>query len=98
MKAYVILAHQIPEGERYRAEYGLRANESITNHGGSCSCGGRMEQVEGDAFGSKIFVAEFPSYEAAQRWYHSREYQELVPVRRALVGGTMVIVEGVEGR
>lgn len=59
--------------------------------------GGRMEQVEGDAFGPKVFVAEFPSYEAAQRWYHSREYQELVPVRRALVGGTMVIVEGVEG-
>ncbi|MCM6777091.1 DUF1330 domain-containing protein [Nocardia sp. CDC159] len=42
--------------------------------------GGRQQVAEGPADGTFI-VIEFPDYEAAQGWYASPAYQEILPLR-----------------
>lgn len=47
---------------------------------------------------SKAFtgVIEFPDAEAAQRWYDSPAYQEIVPLRVRNTKGRILIFEGVQ--
>jgi uncharacterized protein (DUF1330 family) len=42
-------------------------------------------------------VIEFPSREAAEAWYHSPEYQAILPHRKANSEGHIAIVDGFEG-
>jgi uncharacterized protein (DUF1330 family) len=44
---------------------------------------------------TRLFMVEFPSKEAAQSWYESPEYQEILPIRLKASKDNMVIVEGV---
>jgi uncharacterized protein (DUF1330 family) len=39
-------------------------------------------------------ILEFPSVEAARRFYDSPEYQEIIPLRTNASQGALLIVEG----
>ena len=43
---------------------------------------------------TRILIIEFPSIEAAQSWYNSPEYQEILPIRLKAATENVVIIEG----
>lgn len=53
----------------------------------------RIEPLEGDWRPATISVVEFPSAEAARRFYRSDEYRKLVPLRQAASRGRGILVE-----
>lgn len=57
--------------------------------------GKRPEVVEGEWPGD-VVVVEFPDLQAARDWYHSPEYQAILPLRLRHARGNVVIVDGVD--
>lgn len=52
----------------------------------------KIEPLEGDWRPASISVVEFPSFEAAHRFYHSEEYQRTIPLRRRAARGHGILV------
>ncbi len=80
-----------------------RVGDTITAHGGKYlvrpgneQISGNSEIVEGgaDPFPVKVII-EFPSLAAGKGWYHSPEYQAILPHRLNNAKGNLVWVEGV---
>ncbi|NJM30588.1 MAG: DUF1330 domain-containing protein, partial [Rhizobiales bacterium] len=57
--------------------------------------GGALTVLEGDWNLPRAVVIEFPNREAAEAWYHSPEYQKIIPLRLNSTTGNFVIVDGV---
>lgn len=57
--------------------------------------GGRCESYEGTPPGDRNVVIRFPSFDAAQAWYHSEDYAEARALRMAASSSVRTIVEGV---
>ena len=95
MPAYVISDVDIQNVAELR-EYIARAPAIIEAYGGRyVARQGRIEALEGTWRPSTLVIIEFPSMEAAKRWYASAEYQEVKT--RFFKGATrdLVLVEGV---
>jgi len=43
-----------------------------------------------------IFIIEFPTADAARRWYRSDDYQEVLKVRLCTSHGRVFLIEGSE--
>lgn len=95
-KGYVIVQiSAIHDPAAYDA-YRPLAGATVAAHGGRFIVrGGAAERMEGEGLAGRNVVIEFPSLAAAQRWYHSPEYQEALKIRLAASNGSLVIVEGV---
>ncbi len=62
-------------------EYLERIDSTLAPFGGRFIVhGGRQLVVEGPANGN-VIVIEFPDYQAAEGWYQSPEYLEILPLR-----------------
>lgn len=94
-KGYVIVqVSEIQDPAAYDI-YRPLAGAAVAAHGGRFIVrGGAAERFEGEGPAGRNVVIEFPSVEAAQRWYQSPEYQEALKIRFAASTGTLVIVEG----
>jgi uncharacterized protein (DUF1330 family) len=93
-KGYVISRVDISNPEAY-ARYAAAATKAIADHGGKpLARGGRTEALEGKARARNV-VLEFESYEAAQRYFHSEQYQAACALRDGAAEMEMVLVEGV---
>ena len=60
-------------------------------------CCGRDRQrrsLEGQWPHARFVVIEFPSREAAERWYGSPEYQKIIGLRHNSSVGNLIIAEG----
>ncbi len=95
MAAYFIVNLEVKDREafeRYRA--GVPA--VIEKHGGRYLVrGGELHPVEGGDLGLKrLVVLEFPSLEAARRFYGSPEYAPLLRLRQESAASDIVPVEG----
>tara|TARA_B100000676_G_scaffold172395_1_gene169525 strand:+ start:3689 stop:3985 length:297 start_codon:yes stop_codon:yes gene_type:complete len=96
-KGYVIGQIEINDLEAYK-KYPGKAQETVEQYGGRYMVrGGPLVSIEGDAPLSRIVVLEFPSYERAQEWYNSDDYQAVIGLRHAAAYGHMFIVEGHDG-
>ncbi len=97
MPAYVISQLEITDSAAI-AEYTRRAPATIAAHGGRYIVRrGAVTMLEG-SWQPILVIVEFPSVDAARRWYESPEYQS---VRRdAFIGATrdLIVVEGAEDR
>src|SRR5262245_34196310 len=56
--------------------------------------GGDLKFLEGEWPHRRLVIIEFPSREAAERWYRSPEYQKIIGLRLNSTVGNLVIVEG----
>lgn len=97
MTAYVLANVEAHNTEAYQ-EYVRRNTELVQQYGGRfIARGGAVEVLEGDWALKRLVVIEFPSVEAARTWYHSPEYQAIVPIRRGNAHTHLLaIVEGVQ--
>ncbi len=94
MKGYVVGNIQITDPANYPA-YMKRAQEIIAAHGGRYLVrGGDHKVLEGDWQPNRMVVLEFPSREAAEKFYFSPEYQEAAAMRQAASTGWLVLVNG----
>ncbi|MBO6784108.1 MAG: DUF1330 domain-containing protein [Alphaproteobacteria bacterium] len=95
MAAYVIADSKVHDPEGMKA-YGAKVGETLKKYGGKVLVAGPPAEVkEGDWTPSRMIVLEFANVEAAQTWYNSPEYQEILPLRLAAADDNFLIVDGV---
>lgn len=94
---YCIATMEIIDADAYANQYVPPTVESITGHGGTILVGGgACEVLEGEAFGSRTVMLEFPDWDTAMGWYRSEEYQPLIALRQSATKGSLVMVEGLQ--
>ena len=94
MKAYVVVQETVKNEEMFAA-YRKGVIATLQEFGGRLIVrGGQLTVIEGEWPHPRLVVIEFPSREAAEGWYHSPAYQELLPLRLSSSVGNFVIVDG----
>ena len=94
MKGYVVANVDVKDWAAYES-YRSRTAEVIEQYGGRFLVrGGKVEVIEGDPGIARLIILEFPSVEAAHRFYDSPEYQAILPDRLNNADSTLVVVEG----
>lgn len=92
---YVIAQIKVTDPQTY-PDYVAMVQPIIEKFGGTFIVrGGRSESYEGTPPGDRNVVIRFPSYEAAQDWYHSEQYAEAKALRMSASSSVQTIVEGV---
>ena len=95
MAAYFIVDVDVKNPQAFEG-YKQAAAASIAQYGGRYLVrGGTHEVLEGTWRPIRLVVLEFPTVEAAKRWYASDEYNKVKPIRLEHAVGHMVLVEGV---
>jgi uncharacterized protein (DUF1330 family) len=94
-KGYVIASIDVADQGAYDA-YRSRTPDVIAQYGGRFLVrGGTVTPLEGEmGLKGRLVILEFPSVEAARRFYDSPEYQEIIPLRTRASQGALLIVEG----
>ena len=96
MTAYCIV-YEIVDDPTPFEEYRRQVHSTIQAHGGRFLVrGGTFTALEGDMQYERIAMLEFPSRAAAEAWYHSPEYQLILPLRTRSTRSQFVLVDGVE--
>jgi uncharacterized protein (DUF1330 family) len=93
---YVALLLDINDLDRY-ADYLSKAAVTVKAHGGVFLFASEHPHVvEGAWPAQRTIIIEFPSVEAANAWYVSREYEPLIKDRRATADSRVAIFGGIE--
>jgi len=93
MAAYLIAQVEVTDPKAYEA-YRPLAAASIARHGGKYVVrGGKTESLEG-APPQRVIVLEFPTMEAAQKFYYSPDYTEAKKLRQGASTAQIFLVEG----
>lgn len=94
MPTYVIVEITIHDPKTYE-RYKELAPPSIFKYGGRYAArGGSVEALEGTFDRDRLVVLEFPSAEAARRWWSSPEYAEAKKLRQSCSDARLVVTEG----
>jgi len=95
MAAYVVV-QEIVENEAQFSQYREKVMPILEQHGGRFLVrGGNMKVVEGEWPYPRLVILEFPTREAVDTWYHSPEYQAILPLRLQACKGNLIIVDGI---
>jgi uncharacterized protein (DUF1330 family) len=93
-KAYLVVQVEVTKPAQY-AEYTKLSPAIIEKFGGRfLARGGRTTTLEGAPAKSRVVVIEFPSFERAQEFYSSPDYQAARKVRAGAAEAQFVLVEG----
>ncbi|SCK09778.1 Uncharacterized conserved protein, DUF1330 family [Variovorax sp. HW608] len=94
MSAYVLAVINVEDPVKY-GDYASVAPATVEAFGGRyLARDGKKHPLEGAVFGNRVVVLEFPSVEAANRWYHSDEYQAVRRKREGAAQGDIFVIEG----
>ncbi len=95
MPAYIIGRVQVTDWARY-TEYMKLTPGIIAQHGGRfIARGGESVTLEGPVETNRVVILEFPTYEAAQQFFHSEEYQHAKSVREGAAIAHFFAIDGV---
>lgn len=94
MAGYLIANLEVTDPAGFE-EYRQKVSPLIDQFGGRYLVrGGEVRMLEGNLPIRRLVVLEFPSVEAAQRFYDSPEYQPLLKIRLASTKSDLVLVAG----
>jgi uncharacterized protein (DUF1330 family) len=94
MKAYVIALETIHD-EAMFGEYRKQVAPTFAAFDGRfVARGGKFTVLEGEWQHPRTVIIEFPSREAAEGWYKSADYQEIIGLRHNSSRGNLVILDG----
>ncbi len=97
MPAYVFAEIEVTNPEGYKG-YTAVVGQSIQQYGGRyLARGGAVHPLEGDWPQRRRVLLEFPSVEAARKWWDSPEYEKPKEIRRANSKGRLLLFEGYSG-
>ena len=95
MPAYVFAEIEITNPEGYKA-YTQQVAATVEKYGGKfLHRGGNVTVLEGEWPQRRRVILEFPSAEAARKWYDSPEYEKPLALRKANSNGRLLLLEGV---
>lgn len=96
MPAYLIAdIAEITDAKSYD-EYRKHTPGAIAAFGGKFIVrGGKTKSLEGGWTQERLVMIEFPDMAAAERFYHSPEYQKILPLRLKASKGRALLVEGI---
>jgi uncharacterized protein (DUF1330 family) len=95
MPAYVIADVTVTD-QATMDEYRKQVPATIAKYGGRFLVrAGAHQTLEGDWKPNRLVVLEFPTMDAARRWYDSEEYREPKALRFKAGRANLVMVEGV---
>jgi uncharacterized protein (DUF1330 family) len=95
MPAYVFAEVEITNPDGYK-EYAAVVPATIEKYGGKfLHRGGNVTVLEGEWPKRRRVIIEFPSNEAAKKWWDSPEYEKPKALRRANSNGRLLLLEGV---
>ncbi len=96
MPAYVIAHVRVHDKSRYE-EYMRLAATSVVSHGGRyIARGGAVETLDGGWRPQRLVLLEFPSMDAARRWWASEDYRRAMAIRHATATSEIVLLEGLD--
>ena len=94
MPAYFVAEFEFTNREAMRP-YTEAVPATIAQYGGRyLTRAGATELIEGSPEPKRIVILEFADVAAIKRWYHSPEYQKILPDRLNNTRGRAYIVEG----
>ncbi len=94
MSAYMIAQIEVTDSEAFKA-YAVAVPKTIEQYGGQYLVrGGETMALEGEPL-KRVVILCFEDMAAAHRWYHSPEYQAIIPLRQAASTGSLTLVQGV---
>ena len=97
MPGYLIANIEVTDAAGFD-EYRDKVSPLIAQFGGRYIVrGGEVRTLEGHLPIRRLVVLEFPSVEAAQRFYDSPEYQPLLKIRLASTRSDVVLAAGYSG-
>ena len=95
MSAYVVAEIEITNPAGYR-DYTTTVPATVAKYGGRFLVrGGKAEVLEGEWPERRRVILEFPSLDAAKRWWNSPDYEKPKALRRAHSKGRLLLLEGV---
>ena len=96
MKAYCIVYEIVDDPQTFE-EYRRQVMATIEAHQGRFIVrGGAFTTLEGEMPYERIAMLEFPSRVAAEGWYHSPDYQRILPLRTQSGRSQFILVDGVD--
>jgi uncharacterized protein (DUF1330 family) len=94
MKGYVVTVYKIIKDENILKNYAVKAREAIEKHKGRFLVrGGKKITTEGDE-SPRTVVIEFPSFDEAEKFFYSKEYQDAHSILKNTVIRHHQIIEG----
>ena len=94
-KGYWLATYKKIENKDNLGNYAKKATETIKSYGGQPLVrGGKYKCLEGNEF-SRTVIWQFPNYDAAEKCYKSKEYQEAWKLAKSSTVRDLQIVEGV---
>jgi uncharacterized protein (DUF1330 family) len=96
MRAYIIAEIDIHDPTTYERYKGM-APASIAKYGGKYLVrGATCTKLEGSWDPKRFVILEFPTADAARRWWASPEYAPAKAVRQSSATSDLILVEGPE--
>jgi uncharacterized protein (DUF1330 family) len=75
-------------------QYRAAAKPSMAKYGAKMLAGGNdAEVIEGEPFGTRVVIVEFPSREAFHQWYHDPDYAGPLQMRLKATKGAAVLID-----
>ena len=94
MKGYVVCVYKNIANEEKFKEYAIKARAAVEKYSGKFLIrGGRSTSNEGDK-SPRTVVIEFPSYDEANSFYNSKEYQDAHSVLKGYAERQHQTIEG----
>jgi uncharacterized protein (DUF1330 family) len=94
MPAYFVAEVEATNPAGYEP-YRAAVPATIAQYGGRyLTRGGATELLEGGPEPKRVVILEFADTAAVKRWYHSPEYQKILPIRLANSTGRVFMIEG----
>ena len=95
MAAYIIVDVDVKDAKAFEP-YKQPTAASIAQYGGRFIVrSSEYEVLEGKWRPTRLVVLEFPTVDAAKRWYESPEYRKVLPIRLQHAVSNMILVDGV---
>ena len=96
MTYVVVTIKKVLDIEAFR-DYATRVAPIIERYGGKYVAVDKAPDVRsGEWPFVRIVIVAYPNYRAAQNWYGSAEYQQIVPIRLRAIDENIVIVRDPE--
>ena len=94
MKGYVVCVYKRISNEEKMKEYAVKAKAAVEKYEGKFVIrGGKATTNEGEKF-PRTVVIEFPSFDEANLFYNSEEYQEAHSILKGFAIRQHQIIEG----
>ena len=91
---YIIAQIDVTNPQTY-AEYAKLSPGIISQYGGRfLARAGRTVTLEGTPARSRVVIVEYPSFEQAQSFFNSSEYQQAKKLREGAANAQFIVVEG----